>query len=110
MLIERDRWKEYLAELSRQAEGYAVAIEIFSAELGDQTEVRRARLSELAYDARDGIVVAVSDPSGHEELLRHVITEPVRLEATDEVGVPGALLIEEAAGTKTLVRLAAPDG
>ena len=108
MLIEQNRWNEYLAELTRQAEGYEVSIEILSGELGDQTEVRRARLAELAYDPREGIAVAVSDPAGHQELLRHVIAAPTRLEATDEAGIPGTLLVEEPTGVKTLVRLAPP--
>jgi hypothetical protein len=34
MLIEQNRWNEYLAELTRQAEGYEVSIEILSGELG----------------------------------------------------------------------------
>lgn len=108
MLIEQSRWSDYLAELTRQAEGYDVTVEVLSSDLGDQVEVSRARLSELAFDARDGFAVAVSDPEGHDELLRHVIAEPVRIEATDEPGVPGAVLVEDEAGTKTLVRLEAP--
>ena len=107
MRIEPSRWDEYLAELSRQAEGYDVTIEVLSPELGDQIEVRRARLSALAFDPREGIAVAVSDPEGHDELLRHVVAAE-RLEATDEPGVPDTLLIEDAEGTKTLVRLSAP--
>jgi hypothetical protein len=108
MLIEQTQWNEFLAELTRQADGYDVTVELLDPELGDQIEVRRARLAALAFDPREGIAVAVSDPSGREELLRHVIAEPARLEATDEPGVPGALLIEAAGGTKTLIRLAEP--
>jgi len=70
--------------------------------------VRRARLAELSYDPREGIAVAVSDAAGHQELLRHVIAAPTRLEATDESGIPGTLLVEEPTGVKTLVRLAPP--
>jgi hypothetical protein len=109
MLIERSRWGEYLAELSRHADGYDTAIEILSPELGDQVEVRRAPLLELSFDSRDGIAVAIGDPSRHLELLRHAVARPTRLEATDEPGVPSALLIEDDEGTKTLVRFAAPE-
>lgn len=107
MLIEQSRWSEYLQELTRQADGYEVTVEVLDPDLGDQIQIRRARLSEIAYDPREGIAVAVSDPEGHEELLRHVISEPARLETTDEPGVPGSLLVETA-GVKTLVRLVAP--
>ena len=108
MLIEPSRWGEYLAELSRQADGYDTAIEILSPDLGDQVEVRRAPLIELAFDPREGIAVAIGDPSGRVEALRHPVARPTRLEATDEPGVPAALLIEDDQGTKTLVRFAAP--
>ena len=83
------------------------AIEILSDELGDQTEVRRAPLSELAFDPREGIAVSVADATGHTELLRHVIAAPRSLEVTDEPGVPAALMIEDDTGTKTLVRFSA---
>jgi hypothetical protein len=109
MLIEQARWGEFLAELTRQADGYAVTVELLAEDLGYQVEVRRARLAELAFDPREGIAVAVSDPGGHEELLRHVVAGPARLEATDEPGVPGALQIEAADGSRTLVRFVAPE-
>ncbi|HEX6020364.1 MAG TPA: DUF5335 family protein [Solirubrobacter sp.] len=107
MLIEKSRWGEYLAELTRQAEGYDAAIEILSEELGDQVEVRRAPLLELSFDPRDGIAVAIGESGGHSEVLRHTIARPTSLEATDEPGVPSALMIEDEEGTKTLVRFAA---
>ena len=109
MLIQPSRWGEYLAELSRQADGYNTAIEIMSDELGDQVEVRRAPLIEVSFDPRDGIAIAIGDPSGHLEVLRHTVARPTLLEATDEPGVPSALLIEDDEGTKTLVRFAAPE-
>ena len=109
MLIQPSRWGEYLAELSRQAEGYDTAIEILSDELGDQVAVRRAPLNELSYEPREGIAVSIGDRERHAELLRHVIARPTRVEATDEPGIPKALLIEGEDSTKTLVRLATPD-
>ena len=109
MLIQPSRWGEYLAELSRQADGYDTAIEIMSEELGDQVEVRRAPLIELSFDPREGIAFAIGDPSGHIEVLRHTVARPMIVEVTDEPGVPSALLIEDEEGTKTLVRFAAPE-
>jgi hypothetical protein len=103
MLIEPTRWKAYFAELSRQAEGYETTIEIMSSEIGDQIEVRQASLRELAVDPREGISIATGDT------VRHVIGHPTRVEATDEPGVPSAVLFETEDGTKTLVRLAAPE-
>ncbi len=109
MRIDPSEWTDYLAELSRQAEGYITAIEILSAELGDQTEVRRASLSELAFDPREGISVSVADAGGHTELLRHLIAGPRSLEVTDEPGVPAALMIEDDTGAKTLIRFSEPE-
>jgi hypothetical protein len=108
MVIEPRRWSEYLAELSRQAEGYLTTIEILSEELGDQIETRRAPLRELAFDPREGIAISIGDAAGRVELLRHVIARPTAIEATDESGIPSTLLFADATGTKTLVSLAAP--
>jgi hypothetical protein len=108
--IEQSQWTGYFAELSRQAEGYTTSIEVLSGALGYQVEVRRASLLELAFDSRDGISISVGDaPSGRDEILRHVIVGPFAVDTSDEPGVPGALMIEDAGGTRTLVRLAAPE-
>jgi hypothetical protein len=109
MLIEQNRWTEYLNELSRHADGYDVTIEVLSSELGDQIEVRRLPLHELAFDPREGIAVSVGERGGHGDALRHVIGRPSRVEATDEPGVPSALMIADETGTQTLLRFAAPD-
>lgn len=103
MQIEPTEWEAYFAELSRQAEGYATTIEIMSAEVGDQIEVRQTPLSELAVDAREGISISTGDT------VRHVIGHPARVEATDEPGVPSAVLFEAEDGMRTLVRFAAPE-
>ena len=107
MRIEGPRWGEYFAELSGQADGYDVAIEIMSSELGDQVQVQQAQLRELTFDPREGIAVSVGDRD--HEALRHVISRPTTVEATDEPGIPSALMIEDEDGTKTLLRLAAPE-
>ena len=109
MLIERSQWGDYLAELSRQAEGYDTAIEIMGDELGYQVEVRCAPLNELSYEPREGIAISIGDRERHAELLRHVIARPTRVEATDDPGIPGALLVEDDEDTRTLVRFAPPD-
>lgn len=107
MLIEPRCWGVYLQQLTRQAAGYQVTVEVLDPDLGSQIEVRSARLAELAYDPHEGIAVAVSDSKGHAGLLRHVVAEPTRLETTNEPGVPGSLLVA-ADGVKTLVRLMPP--
>jgi hypothetical protein len=109
MLIEPTRWTEYLAELSRHAQGYHTTIEIMSGELGDQTEVNSLPLRELAFDPHEGIAVSVGGLTVEEpELLRHVIADPSRLETTDEPGVPTALMIDAEDGLRTLIRLEPP--
>jgi hypothetical protein len=108
MTIEPIQWRAFLAELSRQAEGYQARVEILSEELGDQVEVHGAPLLEVTYDPREGIAVSVGDRAGHGELVRHVVSRPLQLEITDEPGVPAALMILDETGTRTLVRLSAP--
>ena len=41
--------------------------------------------------------------------VRHVVAHPARVDITEEVGVPSALMIEDEDGTKTLLRLASPE-
>jgi|tagenome__1003787_1003787.scaffolds.fasta_scaffold20392007_1 hypothetical protein len=109
MLIYQGQWTDYFDELSRQAEGFDTAIEVIGGELGYQVEVSRASLLELAFDGREGISISVAENGRREEMLRHVVAGPSRVEATDEPGVPAALMIEDAGGTRTLLRFAAPD-
>jgi hypothetical protein len=109
MRIERGEWSAYLAELSRQAEGYRTTIEVLGEDIGDQIEAREVPLRELAFDPREGIALSVGGRGGEfPVVLRHVIPEPVDLETTDEPGIPGALMIEQAGGRRTVIRLAAP--
>jgi hypothetical protein len=108
MLIEPNRWSEYLDELSRHAEGYPTTIEVMAAELGDQTEARGVPLRELAFDPHEGIAVSVGGTTAeHPIVLRHVIASPRSLEVTDEPGVPSALKVDAGDGTLTLIRLGA---
>lgn len=106
MLIEKGRWSDYLAELTRHAEGYATSIEIMSGELGDQVEARETPLHELAYEPHEGIAVSVGAATlEFPVVLRHVIADPARVEVTDEPGVPAALEILGEDGVRTLIRL-----
>ena len=68
-------------------------------------EARRAPLLEVTFAPREGIAISLGDRSGHAEVLRRVVSNPSRLETTDEPGVPSALRITDDAGTQTLVRL-----
>ena len=77
-----------------------------SGALGDQVEVRSAPLLEIAFDPREGIAISVAGPSGRDEVLRHVIVGPTTVETSDEPGVPAALMIHDADGVRTLLRLA----
>ena len=109
MRIEQREWSEYLAELSRQAEGYRTTIEVLGDDIGDQIEARDVPLRELAFDAREGIAIAVGGRATEfPVVLRHTIAEPVDVEITDEPGIPSALQIEEAGGRRTVIRLEAP--
>jgi hypothetical protein len=103
MRIEQGEWSAYLAELSRQAEGYRTTIEVLGEDIGDQIEAREMPLRELAFDPREGIALSLGEMDS--ETLRHVMPEPVDLETTDEPGVPSALMVEQADGLRTVIRL-----
>jgi uncharacterized protein (DUF2267 family) len=109
MLIERADWADYLAELSRQAAGYTATIDVMTPELGLQTEARSVPLDELGFEQHEGIAIAVGDgTAAHPVTLRHAVADPIRLEATDEPGVPAALAVDGEDGTRTLIRLHPP--
>lgn len=102
--IPQDEWVPFFDSFSRQHEGWLVSIEVFSAEIGAQVEVRDRPLGGIAAD-RDADTVSIflrAEPGSH---LAHVIAAPsrIRLEETAE-GAHAALQVESAGGATTLVR------
>jgi hypothetical protein len=109
--LAAERWVEYFDAFARRGDGLLVTIEVMSEELGDQTDVERLPLQAIGYDAKDDVLeVSVGGRSTrYPVVLRHFISSPQTI-SVEESGPlnPKAILVEEAGGTRTLIRLFEP--
>lgn len=106
MQIERHHWNEFFADLSRRAVNSVVSIEVMSTQLGDQVDEHDVLLDGIEFDPRDGIVVSMADRGN--VVVRHAIPNPIKVQVVDTPGVPQAVMVEAADGTRTLLHLAPP--
>ena len=76
-------------------------------ELGAETEAAGTHLAAITYDRKDDIVVIGLDGAADDvpEELEHVIDRPVKITADEGAGGEIAFEIEDAQGTKTVLRL-----
>lgn len=108
--IEREGWKPFLDELSRNLAGWQTVVEIFSDNVGAQILAEGLPFGGLTYEDGSGkpvIELALGgDPENHQA---RTIVDPklVAFEGTG-VGPAGVLDIEDAAGTKTLIKFIQP--
>jgi len=106
--IDRGEWIDYFDSIAARIEGLLVTIEVMSEGLGDQVDVERLPLQAIGYDHKDNVLeVAVGGRSArYPVLLRHFISDP-RTISVEESGPlsPTAILVADAGGVKTLVRL-----
>jgi hypothetical protein len=106
-----DRWVEYFDSIAPSVEGLLVTIEVMSEELGDQVEVERLPLQAISYDHDDNMLEVSVGGRGprYPVLLRHFISRPQTI-SVEESGLltPSAMLITDASGVRTLIRLLEP--
>jgi len=109
--LERGEWAPYFDSLAPAIEGLPVTIEVMSEQIGDQTDVERLPLSTITFDSREEVLeVAVGGRDRrYPVLLRHLISGPrsIAIEGAEERR-PSAILITDAEGVRTLVRLFEP--
>jgi len=106
-----EKWMEYFDSLTPSVEGMLVTIEVMSEELGDQVDVERLPLQSIGYDPKDNMLeVAVGGRGvGHPVLARHFISSPqtISIEGSGSL-TPTAILVTDASGVRTLIRLFEP--
>jgi hypothetical protein len=105
--IPRERWGEFFDQFSDGNRGRHVSIEILSSEMGDEELIQNAPLMAMVYDRPgkgDDLVVEV----GRDEVTyAHTIDSPTEVQtAQDSNGIMLAVQISDAAGSKTLIKLA----
>jgi hypothetical protein len=105
--IPRDEWQRYFEDFSRDQPDYLANVEILSAEIGAETEADATHLAAITYDRKDDIVVIGLDGAADDvpEEVEHVIDKPQKITVEDEAEGEIAFEIEDAEGTKTVLRL-----
>lgn len=105
--LEKKRWREYFDSLAHSLQGLLVSIEVMSEQIGDQTDVERIPLQGISYDPKDDVLeVAVGGrDSRYPVVLRHFIDAPSMIRVQDGAVRPHTIFVEDASGTKTLIRL-----
>ena len=106
-----EAWVEYFDSVAPNLEGTLVTIEVMSDELGDQLDVEQLPLQTIGYDAKDNMLEVAVGGRGprYPVLLRHFISSPqtISIEESDALR-PMAILVTDAGGVRTLIRLFEP--
>ena len=106
-----ERWAEYFDALSASSDGSLVTIELMSQELGDQIDVERLPLQAIGYDPGNDVleVAAGGRDSRNPVVLRHFISglKEISIEESGS-STPSAILVTDASGLRTLIRLFEP--
>lgn len=109
--IPKEKWADFLNDLSRRRFGWEAKVEVLSPDVGDQLLAGGLPLNGVTLEEKDGaasIDISVGEtPDQHQT---HRLAEPVavRFLLADRPEGAGTLEIEDAAGTKTLLTLSSP--
>ena len=99
--LDRDEWHDFLENLTRTVRGRQTAVEIASADFGDQRLVENVPLLGLSYDTRGDMLEVEFETIGHRVLKPTAlfVDQPpagmigIELEGSLEVGVGFLLLV-----------------
>jgi hypothetical protein len=109
--LAAERWVEYFDSIASSIEGLLVTIEVMSEQLGDQIDVERLPLRAIGYDHNDNMLEVAVGGRGtrYPVVLRHFISRPQTI-SVEQSGraVPSAILVTDAGGDRTLIRLFEP--
>ncbi len=104
-------WTEYFDSIASRIDGQLVTIEVMSQELGDQTDVERLPLKAIGYDHKDDTLEVSVGGRGprYPVVFRHFISSPQTISVQESSPLsPEAILITDASGVRTLIRLFGP--
>jgi hypothetical protein len=114
--LSAETWGKYFESIAPDIEGLLVTVfdsERFwqVLELGDQTDVERMPLQTIGYDHKDDVFEVAVGGRGtrYPVVLRHFIYNPKTI-GLEEAGppTPSAILVTDADGVRTLIRLLEP--
>lgn len=109
--IPKEKWKEFFDNLSRDLDGWETDVGVYGADVGAQMIAEGLPFHGLtAEENADGeFVIELSIGEGTESHQTHPIAAPVKVAFQGAgLGPGGVLDIEDASGTKTLVKLIQP--
>ena len=105
--IQKQNWKNFLNDLSREKLNWLTKIEVISDETGAQVLTEGLPLGGLTFEGKEGKeTIEIMVGNGTENHQTHNIPAPEKIyfrQITDSQN--GTIEIEDAGGTKTLIHL-----
>jgi Family of unknown function (DUF5335) len=106
--VPQERWGEFFDQFSDGNRGRHISIEIISPELGEEELIQNAPLMAMVYDRPGKGNDLVIETGKDEVTYAHTVDSPTEvLTGQSESGRMLAVWINDATGTKTLVKLQA---
>ncbi len=102
--IQREEWKRYFDDFSRDLRTTIASIEVISLDTGAQVEAERGTLTGVSYDDRDDVLVITLEAEGGAGDLERTVSSPQKVYVGSD-GPTTVLDVEDAEGMKTLVRM-----
>ncbi len=109
--LAREQWAEYFDAIAPSIGGLLVTVEVMDDQLGDQVDVERMPLQTIGYDHKDDVVEVAVGGRGvrYPVVFRHFIAAPQTIAVEESAeSDPSAILVTDAGGTRTLIRLFEP--
>lgn len=106
--VLQERWGEFFDQFSDGNRGRYISIEIIDAELGDMELIKNAPFMAMVYDRPGKGNDLVIEVGKHEVTYAHTIDAPTEISTgQDALGQVVMICIDDASGTKTLVKFQA---
>ena len=105
--IEKSAWEAYLNRVSKELGACLAEVEVAGLDIGDQIEAEWITLTGVSYDPKDD-VVAVDLLSRDDKNVEHLVNRPVELVADETVEGLVSLVVANADGQRTILRLKKP--
>ena len=107
--IKKSEWKSFLVDLSQRRYEWKTTAEVLTPDFGDELLCEGLPFSGITLEqAVDGDTLVISFGEYSDSHLTHCIGNPTRLAFLEAANGGEVLDIEEADGTKTLVRFIEP--
>jgi hypothetical protein len=110
IVLKKEDWKPFLENLSRRRYEWMTEVEIVSSEIGDQTLSSGLPLNGITLEsagAGTAVVISVGETVGNHQT--HTVRNPTRVAYLGgDTMYNDVVDIEEADGTKTLLRFTEP--